>query len=149
MVTPEPTTWTIHLAARRPRLAAAVLVAIALGLAGIHALGAPALVLLLAALLLLGSVAEFLLPVTYTLDADGAHARHFGSHRILPWPRVRRVYLLPDGINLSPLTTPGWAESYRGVMLRTPDRAAVLVQVHAWLAANEVVAEEVENGWNG
>jgi len=139
-VTPPGTyTWTIHLAARRPGRAVLLLIIIGLALFGVAALLPAAwtlpgrlMLLALSALLLIGSIAEFLLPVTYTLDGDGAHARHLGSHRVLPWHRVRRVYLRPDGIHLSPLSTRSWAASYRGVTLRTPDRDAVLAQVRAW-----------------
>ncbi len=109
------------------------MIIMALALAALHALGVPALLVVLAAVLLFGSIAEFLLPVTYALDADGAHARFLLAHRILPWTQVRRVYLVPDGIKLSPLAVRSWAEGYRGVLLRTPDRDAVLAQIHAWV----------------
>ena len=108
-------------------------------------LGGKLLMLGLAALLLLSSIAEFLLPVTYTLDAEGAHARLPGSHRMLAWNRVRRVYLQPNGIKLSPLAARGWVESYRGVLLRTPRRDEVLAQVRAWLDAAGV-SPEIEEG---
>ena len=142
VTSPEPTSWTLHLAARRPARAIAAILLIVFALFGVAALlpagwdtVGKAVMLLLASLLLFASIAEFLLPVTYTLDAEGAHARLWGSHRVLPWNRVRRVYLQRDGIKLSPLTTRGWAESYRGVFLRTPRREAVLEQVRAWLEA--------------
>ena len=144
MANPAPISWTIHLAAHRPGKAAAALLIIALALAAFSSLHAPPLIIALAALCLFGSIAEFLLPVTYTLDAQGAHARHFGSHRLLPWERVRRVYLEPDGIKLSPLTIRSWVESYRGVKLRTPRRDEVLVQVCAWLEVMGVSAKVIE-----
>lgn len=132
------------MAAQYPGKAVTAVAVIIFGLFAIAALGAPWLVVALAALLLFGSIAEFLLPVTYTLDADGAHARHLGSHRILPWERLRRVYLRPNGIKLSPLTVSGWADAYRGVMLRTPDRDAALAQVRAWMQAAGVSPEIIE-----
>ena len=146
MTIPPPTTWTIHLAARKPGRAAMAVCIIVLALAAIAALQVPPLIIALAALCLFGSIAEFLLPITYTLDEYGAHVRHLGSRRILPWERVRRVYLEPDGIKLSPLVTRGWAESYRGVKLRTPKREEMLAQVRAWLEARNVSAEIVEEG---
>ena len=57
---------------------------------------------------------------------------------------MRRVYLRPDGIKLSPLTTRGWAESYRGVLLREADRGALLARVQAWLDAAGVHPEIIE-----
>lgn len=139
--------WTVHLAARRPRATVLAILLILLGLFAVRALGGPALppaIYLIAALVLLGSIAEFLFPVTYTLDERGAHARHFGSRRVLAWADVRRVYLRPDGIKLSPLARPDWREAYRGVLLRTPERDAVLAQARAWLATAGVTVDVVE-----
>jgi len=153
MPTPEPTSWTLHLAARRPLRAAAAVIIIIFALYGISAfipagwgVGGKVLILGLSGFLLVSAIAEFLLPVTYTLDAEGAHVRLPGSHRVMAWDRVRRVYLQPDGIKLSPLVARGWLESYRGVFLRTPRREAVLVQVRAWMEAagvTPVIEEEV------
>ncbi|MHB9109327.1 MAG: hypothetical protein ACYDCO_19910 [Armatimonadota bacterium] len=148
MTQPKSTTWTLHLAVRRPGRAIVSLLIIFITLFAVAAfvpdawgLGGKILMLGLAVMLLLSSIAEFLLPVTYTLDAEGAHARLPGSHRVLAWDRVRRVYLRPDGIKLSPLAARGWIESYRGVFLRTPERDAVLEQVRAWLDAAGVSPE--------
>lgn len=137
----ESTTWTIHLAARHPGRTVAALATIILGLFAFAAFSVHWVVLLLAGLLLVGSIAEFLLPVTYTLDAEGAHMRHLGSHRILPWTRVRRVYLRRNGIKLSPLPYENWIEAYRGVMLRTPDPDAAYARVRLWLEAAHVAPE--------
>lgn len=152
MVSPTPTTWTIHLAARRPGRAVAAVLVIVLALFGVAALAprewgtiGTALAVVVAAVLLLGAIAEFLLPVTYTLDGDGAHVRMLGRrHRLLPWRRVRRVYLRQNELTLSPRATRGWMDQYRGVSLRTFDRDAVLAQVRAWLQEAGVTAVESE-----
>jgi hypothetical protein len=144
MAQPEPTTWTVHLAARRPGRAIAAVLVILCGLAAVHLLGHSWAITAVAAVLLLGSIAEFLFPVTYTLDAAGAHARYLASRRIIPWAQVRRVYLGRNRIKLSPLAAPGWAENYRGVLLRMADRDAVLAQVTAWLEAAGAAPEIVE-----
>jgi hypothetical protein len=143
------------MAAQQPARAAVAVLVILLGMAAVAAMveiarpagwgtGALLLMELLAALVLFGSVAEFLLPVTYTLDASGAHARHLGSHRVLPWARVRRVYQTSAGVKLSPLPASGWAEGFRGVLLRTRDREAVLATIRAWLTEAGVPASVVE-----
>lgn len=150
MTQPETTTWTVHLAARRPGKAVVAVIIVALALSGVAMLASSwgpsgvLLIVLLSALLLLGSIAEYLLPVTYTLDASGAHSRLFGSRRTLPWANVRRVYLRPDGIKLSPLTGKNWAESYRGVMLRSDDHDALLAELRAWFAAMSITPEIIE-----
>ncbi len=141
----------MHLAARRPGRVVVVVLVILLGLSAVSALALPRwgtggklLLVLLAAVLLLGSAAEFLFPIRYTLDAEGAHARLLGSYRNLAWKRVRRVYLRPDGIKLSPLVVQNWAETYRGVLLRTTEPAALLADIRAWLADAEVSPEVIE-----
>ena len=141
----EPTCWTVHLAARRPARAVALVGFFLPALFAVAALaprewgtGGMVLVVLLSAVLLISAVSEFLFPVIYTLDAEGAHARWAGQHRFLPWQRVRRVYLRADGIKLSPLDAHGWMDSYRGVYLRTPERDAVLRDLRAWWEAADV-----------
>ena len=152
MTSPQPTTWTVHLAARRPGKTTAALVLIVIALFAVAGLvprqwgvGGLMLMLLLAGALLVGSIAEFLFPVTYTLDADGAHVRLPGSHRLLAWGRVRRVERRRDGIKLSPLLARNWVESYRGVFLRASGSDTIMEQVRAWLDAagvTPVIGEE-------
>lgn len=130
---PEPTNWTIHLAARRPLRAAVVVAIIICGMAGVHLLGAHPLIMALAGLLLFGSVAEFLLPVKYTLDEKGAHLRFVGYHRVIPWKRVRRVNISANSIKLSPLSVKSPLDAYRGVLLRMADSAVSLFTIREWL----------------
>jgi len=151
MAQPEVRSWTVHLAARRPGRTMAVIVIILLGLSAVSTLALPCwgvggwmLLVLLAAVLLIGSVAEFLFPVSYTLDANGAHARFPGSYRHLAWQRVRRIYLRSDGIKLTPLAVFDWTEAYRGVLLRTTEPEAVLGDIRAWLADAGVSPEVIE-----
>lgn len=144
MTEPTPTTWTIHLAARRPGRAIAAGVAIALALFAVRALGGSPSLIILAALFLLIATAEFFLPITYTLNADGINISYPGHRRRLPWKSVRRVYLLPNGIQLSPLDVRSWRESFRGVLLRTDRRDELLVQLQAWLHTMGISPEFVE-----
>jgi hypothetical protein len=141
MTTPAPITWTVHLAKRRPGRAVAVVLCILLGAMAVAALGGSPVLVALAIVLLTTAVAEFLLPVTYGLDAEGAHVRFLFAHRVLRWSRVRRVYLRPNGLTLSPLARSGWTEAYVGVTLRTRERDAVARDVRAWLASAGVEAE--------
>ncbi|HEY3376707.1 MAG TPA: hypothetical protein VGL77_04360 [Armatimonadota bacterium] len=141
MPVPEPTTWTIHLAARHPGRAVLALLVIIFALFALHAMGASPVLLVLIAGFFVIAIADFLFPIHYRLDAQGAHIRTLGNHRVLPWAQVRRVYLRGNGIKLSPLAVRGWAESYRGILLRTPDRAPVLATVRTWLTAAGVAPE--------
>jgi len=141
---PEPTTWTVHLAAKQPGKAVVVVLVILFALFAVQALGGSWALMLLAAVLLIGAVAEFLFPVTYTFDDQGAHARRIGSHRILPWERLRRVYLRPNGIQLSPLASRGWADAFRGVMLRGKSRETLLAEITSWTLAAGVTPEIID-----
>lgn len=145
MSNPEPSTWTIHLAKKRPGKAVVAIIIIILALFAVQTVWQNWILIALAALLLIGSLAEFFFPVTYTLDERGASSRHFGSYRILPWSQVRRVYLFRHGIKLSPLGARSWAETYRGVMLRMTDREAVLAHIQAWLDAAGVTPSIIED----
>jgi hypothetical protein len=142
MTTPTPTSWTVHLAAAAPRRAAVAVGVILLALMGVALLvpenlgvGGRLAFIGAAAAALLGAVADFLFPVTYTLDAAGAHQRVLGRHRLLPWSRVQRVYLSRIGIQLSPLAAPSWREGLQSLTLRAPDPTVCWTQVRAWLAA--------------
>ena len=141
MTEPEVAQWRIHRAARYPARAVVALVVILLALFAIQAIGRSTLLTILAAVLLIGSIADYLFPTVYTLDKDGAHARHVFSHRLLPWSRVRRVYLRRNGIKLSPLVVAGWVEPYRGVLLQTMDRDATLTAIRQWLISAGVNPE--------
>ena len=143
-MTLEPTSWTIHLAARRPWRAVGAVLFIIFGLFALHVMGASGVVLALAAVILLVSIAEFLLPVTYSLDADGAQVKLLGSRRIFLWARVRRVYLRRNGVQLSPFTMPNWLDNYRGMLLRDSHPADLLARVRAWLRKAGVTAEIIE-----
>jgi len=118
-----PLTWTVHLARRRPRQAAAVVAVILAGSVA-AGLGFQSLLLgLLAALLLVASLADYFLPLRYRLAADGVSVRGLWHHRRLQWPSVRRVVRDTSGVKLSPLPRPSRLEAYRGIYL--------------WFSANE------------
>ncbi len=141
---PEPISWTIHQAAQRPLRGLVVVAVIICGMAGVNILGAHPVIIALAGLLLLGSVAEFLLPVTYILDQGGAHLRFWGCHRVIPWTRVRRVIIFPHAIKLSPLSRNSPLDAYRGVLLQVLDDDKVKSLISEWLqqAGAEYVEEE-------
>jgi hypothetical protein len=115
--------WSVHLAARRPRQAALVVGVILVG-AIAAAVGFGSFLLgLLAAGLLVASVADYLLPVHDTLSEAGVSARAFWRRRHLSWSQVARVMRDELGVKLSPLARPSRLEAYRGIYL--------------WFAGNE------------
>ncbi|MCX8053363.1 MAG: hypothetical protein N3B12_06110 [Armatimonadetes bacterium] len=70
------------------------------------------------AIALVGSLAEFLFPVTYEITSDSAVCRTLFKQTEISWHNVRRYYLDNSGIKLSPLDRPSRLEAFRGVYLR-------------------------------
>lgn len=132
-------TWTIQLVRRdsRPLLGLIASVMMAGGLVWLlfHSL-LPALV---AVLLLLGSVREYLFPITYRITSRGVEAVGLGSHLELPWKEVRRYILEKQAITLTSLPAPSRLDIFRGVTLRFAlpgqhgERAQVLRLLHSYL----------------
>ena len=117
--------WQVHLAKEQPRKLAGIIIA-TMGLGILTVLWfqswIPAIVMLFA---FLGSVSDFLFPVTYTLTKTHASARtSLGpvGLRTMAWADVRKVYLDDCGIKLSPLRRQSRLEAYRGVFLRFGDK---------------------------
>lgn len=120
--------WRVHLFREDPVKIAGVLAGALLAAAGAIVLFHSPLLGIVAALLLLVSVSEYLLPLTYTLDESGAKAACGPVEWLaIEWATVRSVYRTPDGIKLSPFKNPKTArlEQCRGIRLRVPpDRMA-------------------------
>ena len=109
--------WSLHLARRQPRKAAAALALIAA--ASITAgYGFGSLILgLLAALLLIASISDFLFPLTFVLTDDGVAVRGLLHRRRMAWSQVRRVARDELGVKLSPLARRSRLDAYRGIYL--------------------------------
>lgn len=132
----QPLTWSVHLLREAPAgtigIAAAALFVIGAAFALFHSL-IPGIV---AALLLLVSVAEYLLPVKFTLDGQRAQVCCGPVEWLsIEWKSVRSVYRTPYGIKLSPFADPQAArmERCRGVRLRVP--RALLAQVESAISS--------------
>ena len=126
--------WSVHLAASRPRRAAViVLVALASALL-CHQLFGNLLFALFSCAVILAATAEFLFPIRFQLDSEGAEMRNLHNWRRIAWVDVKKAYLLEDGLKLSPLGVRSRLENFRGVFLRFGpggDREAVLAVVKA------------------
>ena len=72
----------------------------------------------IAAAFLAGSLARYFVPTDYALDADGASVRFLGHLRRVAWGDVRRFFVAPEGVQLSPFGKPSRLESFRGTLLR-------------------------------
>ena len=115
--------WTVHLARRHPAktIIALVIVAAAAVCAGIGFGGWWAGVL--AGVLLVAAISDFLFPVRYVMNEEGVQARGLVMRRRMGWPQVRRVARDGLGVKLSPLARPSRLEAYRGIYLWFSDNA--------------------------
>lgn len=110
--------WKTHLARKNPAKTVVVLMAaVTGGLLGWLLSGALWMAFL-GFLVILTSLADFLLPIHYTLDEQGAKSRcgFIGSE--IRWENVKRVIEGDDGIKLSPLEKSSRLAPFRGVFLR-------------------------------
>jgi hypothetical protein len=123
--------WSVHLARRQPRKTAWLLAMI--GFAAVAAgVGFGSVVLgLLAGVLLVASVADYLFPVRYTMDSDGVSARGLWQRRHMKWRQVRRVIRDEAGVKLSPLPRPSRLDAYRGIYawIREHDQDEVMAAI--------------------
>ncbi len=108
--------WQVHAARERPVTAVGVIAVLSvvtgIGWSWVHPLTG-----LLAGIILLRSVAEFLLPVTFRLTSAGVSLESFLTSRFVPWERLKRVTLLTVGVHLSPFEQPHLLDGVRGVIL--------------------------------
>ncbi len=75
-----------------------------------------------ALLLLIGSVSEYLFPITYRLTPKGVTQESVTTRIALPWSVIRRCRVGRRGILLMSLAVPSRLDAFRGILLRyAPD----------------------------
>jgi len=109
--------WTIHLAPEHPLKLLCALGVIALVSVAAHRVIGPLGSMAVAAALV-GSLADFLFPITYEIKPDRVTCRMLFKQAEIMWRDVRKCYLDAHGIKLSPLARPSRLEAFRGVYLR-------------------------------
>jgi hypothetical protein len=121
-----PLAWTCHPARDRPRdvalVAAVVLVTAGAVLASFESWFFAAL----AVVIVLASVAGFVLPTRYCLSEEGVEERRLFRHRFRPWAELRRLELGPRAALVSPFSRPTWLDRHRALVLRFDDGVAPL-----------------------
>lgn len=119
--------WTVHLARSNPiKTLASVLVMSATATAAYYAIGPAGIIA--AAFIMLSALADFLFPVTYILNSEGAEARMLFKKSVINWSNVKRCYLDDSGVKLSPLNTATRLEAFRGVYLRFHNNKEQVIQ---------------------
>ncbi|MHC4562507.1 MAG: hypothetical protein ACYS8X_07005 [Planctomycetota bacterium] len=82
---------------------------------------------LLAAVVLAGATAKYILPTTFELDDEGVTVRFFGRSQKRRWTEFRRTAHGPSGMLLSPFASPSRLDSFRGVQIRFTNNADEVV----------------------
>jgi hypothetical protein len=117
----EPLHWTIHHAPNHPQKAVILAAAaLAIGWLSWQLFRNPVMTAFSMAVLF-AATSDFLFPIRYRLDAEGAELRNLHNWRRIAWTEVKKVYTGEREIKLSPLEHGGRREAFRGVLLHCPD----------------------------
>lgn len=111
--------WSVHPARRRPAVALATVVFVALvsTLAALALGPGSAFYAWIFAALLLGSLTPFFFATTYTLDDSGVTVRHLGTTRHRAWSGVRRIELGATKALLSAFSAPRTLDRFRALVV--------------------------------
>ncbi|MFH1011943.1 MAG: hypothetical protein V1784_12005 [bacterium] len=108
---------------------------------------------LLAALFLVGSLADFLFPTRYRLTTSGIEVRRTLGKTAKKWSDFRRTEFGRNGVFLSPFEKPRWLENYRGLFLPYPPERELFttilhekIEVRVGASADRALAKDDDNG---
>jgi hypothetical protein len=111
--------WQVHPLTEAPAVKSVTLTGIVLGLSvavGLSFGGFGYGFLCLA--ILAGSLSRYFVPTRYRADEAGVETSHLGVRRRVAWHQVRRAFVVPDGICLSPFASPNRLEAFRATFVR-------------------------------
>lgn len=123
--------WTSHPARRRPRELALVAAVLFLTTGAVLVSFESLFMTVLAAVIVLLSIASFLFPTHYRLTDDGIEERRFGMRRARRWADLRRLEIGPGAALVSPFARKSWLDRSRGFLLLFDgaDRQAVVAEL--------------------
>ncbi len=121
--------WTVHPLLEEPPARTGLLIVVILGLSALIAIefSMPAYGFLSAALLT-ASMSRYFLPTRYALLEKHVVIAHLGARRTIPWNRIRRHTVAPDGVFLSPFAHPHRLDPFRGCFLRLRDNREEIIE---------------------
>jgi hypothetical protein len=109
--------WSVHMGRGRPwKLAAGVAAILAACAAAFFLLQNPITPIVIA-FVLLAALGDLFFPMHFRITTEGAYRRNFVSSAGIRWKDVRKCYLGPDGIKISPLGRRSRLEPFRGIYL--------------------------------
>jgi hypothetical protein len=110
--------WTAHPARSRPRDIALVAAVLLLTMGAVLTSLGSAFLAVLAAVIIVVSIAPFLFPTHYALTDEGVEERRLWSTRARRWKDLRRLEVGRGAALVSPLARKSWLDRYRGLILQ-------------------------------
>jgi hypothetical protein len=109
--------WRCHPVKRRPAMSVAVTAFIMVVGVLVHYATESRLLGILAAVILLASLAKFYFPTVYRLTNHGVTVKTTTQTLVKPWSMYRSFYPDKNGVLLSPFGRPSRLETFRGIYL--------------------------------
>ena len=110
--------WRVHLLQQQPRKLLVLAMVLLIGCSCVWLMFSSIMPVVAAAALLIGSSLDFLLPISYRLDSNGASARTLVANSRLAWSQVRYSRANKWGVRLSPVLPGSRMAPFRGLYLR-------------------------------
>ncbi len=122
-VTPGPVIeWEVHPVKRRPWVSVAVSLFVVLVVAVVRIATDSQVFAILAAIVMLASLAKFYFPTRYQLDESGVTVKTMTQTLKKEWSLYRSCYPDKNGILLSPFAGPSRLENFRGLYIMFDNR---------------------------
>ncbi|MDE2127023.1 MAG: hypothetical protein KGJ62_10570 [Armatimonadetes bacterium] len=141
--------WRVHLLRQQPRKLVVLAMVLVIGCSCVWLMFSSVLPVLAAAGLLVGSSLDYLLPITYRLDSDGASARTLIADTRLGWGQVRYWRSNAWGIRLSPVLPTNRLSPFRGLYVRfgsAPDEFTIRQFVASMASAEGIANHDTAAG---
>ena len=116
---PQEIRWVVHPLVQEPLTRSALLILTVLAFGVLVSLSLEGGIYgILAVIILVASLSRYFFAARHILDTTGLSVSHLIFSRKMPWSSFKRAVITPDGIFLSPFSTPHRLDSFRGVFLR-------------------------------
>ncbi len=128
--------WRVYLLRAHPKKTAQLIFLLFLANAILYLIYHSILLSVIGAVILLGAVCDYLLPIKYKLTTKAAYYNNVFTKKKILWKDVRSCYLSDIGIKLSPFSRKTWLENFRGFVLRFNENKEEIIENVRKLAVN-------------
>ncbi len=138
--------WTAHPVKRKPLVSVAVTLFVCLVVVAVFYATESRGFAVLAAVVLLLSLARFYFPTSYRLTEEKVMIKYTSQSVARPWSQFRSCYPDKNGILLSPFLEPSRLENFRGLYLMFANNAdEVTAFVKSHIGREETAVEKSPN----